>query len=228
MPGEKGPYHWSQRKSKGWLENLVTKEKVSFEFNPTEYSLTKAVNYSSKDAKGANTPTLSFGGGQPAQLTLKLFFDTSDTGEDVRKAYTDKLWKLALVHKDKKDAKTQKGEPPHCRFHWGSGTWFEAVVTNITQTFVMFLEDGTPTRSNVDLTLKQVKDDAVFNRQNPTSGGVAGYRTHVLREGETLDKIAAEEYGDAKHWRYIASENRLENPRRLRPGSVLRLPPLPE
>jgi nucleoid-associated protein YgaU len=49
----------------------------------------------------------------------------------------------------------------------------------------------------------------------------------VIKQGETLDFIAAEEYGEARHWRYIAATNNINDPLRLRPGTVLSLPPLP-
>ena len=62
--------------------------------------------------------------------------------------------------------------------------------------------------------------------QNPTSGGAAGHRSRVLGQGETLGLIASEEYGDAKQWRHIATANNIDNPIRLRAGTVLRLPPI--
>ncbi len=223
MPGVNGDGH----PVKASITNLITNKTVKFEFNPTEYSFTKAVSWASAKEKGANTPKLEFEGGQPVQLTLRLFFDTSDSGKDVRSEYTNDLWELAMVSSAKKDPKTKKGRPPECRFQWGKVWSFKAVVTNITQNFTMFLEDGTPTRCTIDLTLKQAEDSSKFPAQNPTSGGVAGHRTHVLREGETLDALAADEYGEAQHWRYIALVNNVENPLRLRPGTVLQLPPLP-
>ena len=222
MPAMNGDGH----PVKASITNLTTGKKVPFEFNPTEYSFTKAVNWATAKEKGANTPKLEFEGGQPIQLTLKLFFDTSDTGKDVRSEYTNDLWDLALVSNAKKDPKTKKGRPPECLFEWGRVS-FKAVVTNVTLNFTMFLENGTPTRCTMDLALKQAEDYKKFPAQNPTSGGVAGHRTHVLKEGETLDLLAAEEYGEAQHWRYIASVNSIENPFRLRPGTVLQLPPLP-
>jgi nucleoid-associated protein YgaU len=211
---------------KATITNLVTNQEIAFLFNPTEYAFAKQVNWAAKKEKGANVPKLEFEGGQPATLTLQLFFDTSETGTDVRE-HTNPLWELAMVNKQKVDPRTRKGRPPECSFQWGRVWTFKAVVTNITQKFTMFLEDGTPTRATVDLQLKQAQDSARFPAQNPTSGGVAGYRTHTVMQGETLDFIAAEEYGEARHWRYIATVNDIEDPRRLRPGMALRLPPLP-
>jgi nucleoid-associated protein YgaU len=49
----------------------------------------------------------------------------------------------------------------------------------------------------------------------------------VVTEGQTIDLIAHQEYGDPSAWRHIAKANGLTAPRNLKPGQVLRLPPLP-
>ena len=46
-------------------------------------------------------------------------------------------------------------------------------------------------------------------------------------EGERLDWIAYQEYGNPRHWRHIADVNDLANPFDLRSGQVLKLTPLP-
>jgi 5'-nucleotidase/UDP-sugar diphosphatase len=51
-------------------------------------------------------------------------------------------------------------------------------------------------------------------------------RTHVVRKGETLTKIAKQYYGDANEWRRISRENRglLKSPTAIQPGMKLRIP----
>jgi len=177
--------------------------------------------------RGANVPKLEFNGGNPTDLKMELFFDTYESGEDVRRSYTNGLWDLARVNSQKKDPRTHKSSPPMCEFRWGSTWSFKAVVLNISQKFTMFLSDGTPVRATVEISLRQVEDEGIYPNQNPTSGGIAGYRTHVVREGELLDWIASQEYGEAKYWRYIANVNGIGDPIRIKPGTVLSLPPLP-
>src|SRR5690606_23140910 len=126
------------------------------------------------------------------------------------------------------DPKTKRGRPPRCEFRWGGNWSFEAVVTSISETLSMFLPDGTPVRSKVSLSLKQSKDEGKFPFQNPTSGGVTGHKSHVVRQQETLELIAAREYGEGRHWRYIAELNRIDTPMVVTPGTIMTLPPLPE
>jgi nucleoid-associated protein YgaU len=211
---------------KALIRNSDTGETVEFQFNPTEYAFTKQVGWKEADTGGKDVPKSTFTGGKPITLTLKLFFDTRDTGEDVRRKYTNKLWALALVTPGKKDAKTKKGRPPVVEFQWGEVWTFKAVVTNITSNFTLFDSEGTAVRATCDISLKQVEDPTSYPFQNPTSGGAAGHRSHVFAQGETLDLIAAQEYGDANAWRHIAAANEIDDPLRVRPGKVLRLPPV--
>lgn len=212
--------------AKAKIRNSDTDETIEFQFNPTEYSFQKQVGWTEADTGGANVPKSTFTGGKPITLTLQLFFDTRDTGEDVRRKYTDKIWKLSLVTPGKTDPTTKKGRPPVVEFQWGEVWTFKAVVTSITANYTLFDVSGTPVRATCNVQLKQVEDPDSYPFQNPTSGGVAGHRTHVVQQGERLDVIAAHEYDDATQWRHIAEANNLDDPSRLRAGMLLRLPPL--
>ncbi|CAG1020880.1 hypothetical protein MTYM_00601 [Methylococcales bacterium] len=212
---------------KATITNLDTNDSIECMFNPKEYTFTKSNNWSQSKTKGKNVPKLEFNGGNPTDLKVQLFFDTYESGEDVRKKYTNAIWQLAMVNKDKEDPKTKKSQPPKCEFRWGSMWSFKAVLADVTQKFTLFLPDGTPVRATLDVTFRQTEDEGLFPKQNPTSGGMPGHRTRIVKAGETLDWIAAQEYGEAKHWRYIAEVNRIDNPFQMKPGTVLQLPPLP-
>ncbi len=197
-------------------------------FNPNEYTLTKQNQWTQARNKGKNVPGLTFEQGGPQTLKLQLFFDTyagEDEGSDVRE-YTDRLWLLMMVEKDKKNRGSQKSSPPRVVFEWGGGLTFTGVITDMTQKFTLFSRDGMPLRATVDLSLRQWVDEEDFARQNPTSGGGEAHKIRVIRAGERLDWIAFEEYGDANEWRRIARANGLTDPTRLRPGQSLSIPPL--
>lgn len=218
--------------AKAEITNLVTNEKVRCMFNPKEYTFSKTNNWTEKPAKGKDVAHLEFSGGAPATLTIQLLFDTYEAhkengaGEDVR-TYTKGLWDMVKIDESKKNPATNKGEPPHVRFEWGSLWSFEAVITSMSQKFTLFANDGTPLRATLDVTFKQIKDEGQYPRQNPTSGGNPGEHLRTVREGETLSQIAYEEYGDPNAWRHVANINRVDDPRRLRPGAVLLIKPLP-
>lgn len=213
------------------IRNIRTKEEVKCFFNPKEYALTKQNKWEEKTAKGEKVPHMEFGGGGPISLKLQLLFDSYEDHDqwskgDVRR-YTRGLWRMMEVDPENKNPKTEKGEPPHCRFEWGDHWAFEAVIESISEKFTLFRDDGTPVRAIVDVSFKQIKDEKDFPRQNPTSGGNPGDRLRVVRQGETLAGIAYEAYGDATAWRHIAEANAIDDPRRLRIGATLIVPALP-
>lgn len=51
--------------------------------------------------------------------------------------------------------------------------------------------------------------------------------TYTVAKGDTLSKIAKGHYGKASRWPLIFEANRdqLDNPDRIKPGQVLRIPP---
>lgn len=199
-------------------------------FNPKEYTFAKTNSWPKDQKAAANTPVLNFGGGNPATLNMDLLFDTyqnSRTGgqsKDVRTVYINDLWKMMFVDKQLAEKKKNKqGRPPKVQFSWGKAWSFEAVMASLSVTFTLFLPDGTPVRATAKVAFQQIQDTKELP-QNPTSGGIGGERVRAVQEGDRLDLIAHEEYGDTALWRLIAEANGITNPRDLRPGSTLVIP----
>lgn len=202
-------------------------------FNPKEYSFSKQNSWTPKNRKGTNVALYEFGNGQPITLQMQLFFDTyanskDGSSKDVRKEYTEKIWDMMKV--DSKLASLagrsshKKGRPPVVIFQWGTVFTFQAVITNLKERFTLFLPDGTPVRSTLDVTFQQIQDPEDKPATNPTSGGVGGERVWTVKQGDTLGWIAYQEYGDTKLWRVIADANRLRQVRHLTPGTILEIP----
>ncbi len=206
--------------SSGWPDPTRT---VVCQFNPEDLHLHWGIDWNEQKAIGEDTPKLSFAGGRSENLTLKLLFDTTDTGIDVRLKYA-LLFSIAGVDPILKNWKSHKSEPSACQFIWGLFLSFRAVIKEIDQTFKLFKSDGTPLRAEVNVTFGRVR--VQFGLQNPTSR-TEPRKTWVVHEGDRLDWIAYREYGDAALWRHIAATNNLANPQDLRPGQVLQLVPLP-
>jgi nucleoid-associated protein YgaU len=61
-----------------------------------------------------------------------------------------------------------------------------------------------------------------------TGGGSGGGASYTVQQGDTLSHIAQHHYGKASHWHAIFDANRdqLNDPDKIRPGQVLKLPPL--
>jgi hypothetical protein len=195
-------------------------------FNPNEYTFSKRNTWSKAEIRGKNVPQLEFGGGDSMTLTMQLFFDTYTTGKDVRDT-TNRIWKLMNINEKLTNVPGGPARPPMVEFRWGKTWSFKAVITSISQRFTLFRYDGTPVRATLDVTFMQAKEGGRYPGQNPTTVGVPGYKRRVVKEGENIDWIAHEEYGDSSKWRFIATTNSLDDPQRLKPGWVLVIAPLP-
>lgn len=215
----------SNANQKAYLETEKS-ERINCLFNPDQLTLSQSNTWDADKVPGKDTPELFFSGGQSGSLSMELMFDTtSESGVAVTK-YTNKLLKLMDVDPSlpSHDTSTNRGRPPWVTFHWGRWHSWKAIVASLSLKFTFFASDGTPLRANVSITLTQYEADANWGPQNPTSGTPDPQRTHSVRQGETLDRIAALHYGDATLWRKLAEANGIRNPLALRPGTRLNIP----
>ncbi len=216
----------SAKPEKAVIMNLDEKGAMPIEclFNPTDYTFHKRNTWAKTEIRGGNVPQLEFSGGDSMTLKMTLFFDTYTTGGDVR-LITDRIWKLMRVDESLTDMTSGQGRPPLVEFRWGATWSFQAVITDITQKFTLFRYDGTPVRATLDVLFTQAKEQGKYPGQNPTTVSVPGYKQRLVKDGETIDWIAFEEYGDASRWRYIAATNGIDDPLAIRPGQLLAIAP---
>lgn len=191
-------------------------------FNPFEYTVSKSNTYGESSRNNSDVPEVEFKKAGPQTLKLSLMFDTYEADEDVSLT-TNKLWKLMETKTRQGSGDDNKVPPPEVAFEWGVFR-FVAVITNMTQKFTLFKQDGTPVRAKVDVTFTQHKDLNDYPAQNPTSGGGPIERVRTVIAGDRLDTIAHEIYGDAAKWRLIADYNHITNPMALHPGKQLTIP----
>ena len=187
-------------------------------FNPKEYSVQKSVQWEPHKAPGLDLPEQEFTSGNPAVLSVELFFDTYEEKKDVRTEHTEKIMKLALV-----DVTIHR--PPLVMFQWG-GFIFKGVVESLNLRYTMFLPDGKPCRATANLSIKQAE---TAKEQQEKSGGNESpdhSKRRTVKMGETLALIAHEEYDSAAEWRRIADANGIMDPKDVKPGTVLLLPPI--
>jgi hypothetical protein len=196
-------------------------DKFEVQFNPTTLKLKKQNHWDFGSTTGKNLSSATFKGGQPQSQSFDLLFDSTDTGASVLNKF-EKLMKLAKVDTTKSDSVTGASEPPFVKVQWGNYISFTAAIKDFDVDFLMFKADGTPLRAKVTLTLQEVVGDEQSS-QNPTSVSEPR-KTWIVQEGQRLDWIAFQEYGDTARWRLIADANGLNDPLNLVAGQVLVLP----
>jgi nucleoid-associated protein YgaU len=195
-------------------------ERITALFNPNQISLQKTANWRLVPAAERDVPASQFTHGDPTTLTMDLFFDTYEAGDDVRR-HTQQIAALTTIE--------QHGNihrPPICQLLWGqAGVFFQGVLQSLNQRFTLFLPDGTPVRATLGCTFREWRSDEEEERRlKKESVDVA--KTRTVRRGDRLSAIAADEYHDPALWRAIARANGITNPRVLEPGRVLALPAL--
>jgi nucleoid-associated protein YgaU len=231
----------AEQYAKAYFERLDARGNVvarmDVQFNPTEYSTSKGAQIAEIAIPGIDSPILQFIRGTNEQVTLELFFDTTDSGmaAGARRVteLTDQFYALVKMS-------GEEHAPPRCRFGWGdsfpglvhqSGAvigkrkTFQCIVETIQQKFTLFSPQGVPLRARLTLTLREYK---TLEQQLKTLNlQTADHtRVHVVQRGETLPYIAYVAYKNAGQWRVIAEANDLRDVRHLTPGMVLQLPPI--
>ncbi len=200
-------------------------------FNPENYSISKTSTWESKSTPGQPMPVPQYTGGQPRALTVDLMFDDTESASGDVSGVIAKLFTLLEVPAQNGAANKNSGRPPTVEFGWGTATTFKAVVTSLNANYTLFRPNGAPIRATAKLGLMQAEDDPGTGarwkpRQNPTTSGVGGLRSHTVRDGDSLQSIAHREYGDPTRWRLIAEANGVDDPVRLPRGRTLVVPRL--
>ena len=201
---------------KAQLIDVDKNDTFSVLFNPKEFSIQKSVQWEPHKAPGLDLPEQEFTSGNPAVLSVELFFDSYEEKKDVHE-HTDKLQNLTLVNAD-------KHRPPMVMFSWGK-VKFKGVVESLTVRYTMFLSDGRACRATASLTIKEAQTAKEQLEKNPRNSPDHTKR-RTMKMGETLALIAHEEYDDPAEWRRIADANGINDPKDVKPGTVLTLPPI--
>jgi nucleoid-associated protein YgaU len=211
-------------------------------FNPGEISLTKSSKWEQQHAVGQSSASVEqeFRSVEAETFSIELFFDTYESrssamtaaraaasflpaslipgreASDVRQ-HTHRIARLV-------DVETNLHRPPVCNLRWGVFDIFTGVLISLNQLFTLFLDDGTPVRATLTCDFVEVGTQAQARATELHSADVA--KTRQVRRYDTLQSLAAEEYGDPALWRPIATANGIVNPRDLLAGAILTIPKL--
>jgi Contractile injection system tube protein len=187
--------------------------------NPTELSFSRKNLYQATQSAGTSAPQQSFTGGEPDQIQLDLLLDGTGVVGDPGSIGPALEALLALTR-----FQGDTHQPYYVHAYWGRFS-FRGILTQADVTYKLFDRTGEPLRATVKLSLKEaLSPEEVAAGDQSSSPDL--YQTWLVKDGEKLDAIAARVYGDPAYWRPLALANRLANPRCLRTGQLLMLPPL--
>jgi hypothetical protein len=133
---------------------------IIFMFNPTMISFSRSMNTEpskgSRNDKGNNN--VSFKSPNPytvqiANIMLDTYEKRSSVLDEIKK-YKNGVQFVNESHSSGSKGKDQR--PPIYFFHWGETYYLQCFIKSLNFKLTMFLNDGTPVRASVDLTLEQV------------------------------------------------------------------------
>ena len=221
--------------AKALLIDTTSGESFPVMYNPEELKLEQGNTVAEVPVPGLNTPPSQYVRGKARVLTMELFFDSYEEGEDVRR-HTTPIVRLL-------DTQPSTQAPPVLLFSMGR-LQMRCVLVDAGQRFTMFLRDGTPVRSTLSIRLQEHVEielevrrglffgsptasaavNALAAAGDPGGPGTAGARVHVTVSGDTLSALAGAYLGDPAQWRALAQANRLDDPFDLPVGRPLVIP----
>ncbi|MDR1669899.1 MAG: LysM peptidoglycan-binding domain-containing protein [Oscillospiraceae bacterium] len=199
-------------------QNENETSRIDFDFNPSDFSVNYAPQYTKKKGVAKQQDNTEFIGEGTSAMSVSMTLDSLiRSGYDEAKAedVSGKIAQLrALVQ-----VSAELHKPPSCRFEWGS-TKYTGHITSLSVNFTMFTSEGKPVRATVNLSI-QGKKSAAVGLESPDRT-----KRRVLSQDLSLCLIAYEAYNDCGEWRRLAAANGIRNPRRVQAGTVLRIPPI--
>jgi hypothetical protein len=197
---------------KATIINTVTNEKISVMYNPEEFKLDQGNTFAEAGIPGLNAPPIQYVRGRARTLTMDLFFDTYESGQDVR-VYTGQVVNLL-------NTLPQTKAPPVLLFSMGRFN-FECVLVDAGQRYTMFLRDGTPVRATLSTRFQEyVRVDITI--QQGLFIGPPSLQNYI--QGQTLSGLASDYLGNPSQWRAIAQANNIDDPFHIPPGTPLVIP----
>ena len=185
-------------------------------FNPPNYELSKTNQFAEIKIPGLPSSVLQFVHGDSKSLSMELFFDTSDTGVDVRTRT------LAISNLTEPNPITRA--PPRLLLLWGSLA-FSCFLISVRQQFEYFSSTGAPQRARLTVQFKGYDPLESLVAANPAAQ-LAQLSLHIAKASDTLQSVANNVFKDPAKWRDIATANNIDNPRSLVAGVRLKIPGL--
>ncbi len=211
------------------LQGSHAGDEIRVLFNPTDYTFERSNSFKAAPLPGLGTPIVQFVNGESDRLSMDLFLDD----------YTDPNGPTSLPQPEENPVSTRLAQlfalleidrdlhaPPPVRFNWGKMN-FSAVIEKLSRKVTMFHPDGTPARATVTVAFKEYRTLREQLR-SPRRESADKTKRRIVVGKDQLWAIASREYDDANEWFRIAVANDLDDPRDIRPGDWLFVPPIDE
>jgi nucleoid-associated protein YgaU len=196
---------------------------VKFQFNPETIKTSFKGEWSGWHQTASNGPQPQWRGITPDEITVPITLDAFSLPRPGLNISTTISILRKMVLPIPATIFSRSPVAPQVIFGWGANVILpKAIVKQVDVTYKRFLM-GVPIRADVSVRLAAVPMPVLGN-MNPTSGGLARQRTHVVGSGDSLQSIAFASYGNPSYWRALAIINGIDDPMRLKLGRSILVP----
>ncbi len=190
------------------------------QFNPAAYALKYELEYGKQQGMGTSATPQRFSHIKPQKYTFELVLDGTgaagperDVAADVRRFMSLTARVYGEIHR-----------PPFLRLSWGELVLC-CVLDAVDIQYTYFRPDGHPLRAKLTASFSEAMSDAMRAlRDRFASPDLTHERT--VKAGDTLPLLVHAVYGSTAHVVDVARFNGLRGLWDVRPGQVLRFPPL--
>ena len=188
--------------------------------NPHEITLAYELEWDAAQGSGTTGSRMNFKKMKPGDMSLTFFID--GTGANGVKAD---------VQKKIEEFQTVTGyngkihRPNYLKVVWGTLQVKRCVLKTASIAYKLFKPDGVPLRAVITAAFADNSDDqtrvAIAQDQSPDL-------THIrlVKAGDTLPALCYDIYGDPSYYLEVARANRIDDFRRLKPGTRIVFPPV--
>ena len=189
--------------------------------NPTEITISYEMEYDSAQGSGTTNSRMEFKKVKPGDLSLTFFLDGTGASGGGRLDVQAKVEQFRKVT----GFNGKIHRPNYLKVGWGTVEIKRCILKSASIAYKLFQPDGVPLRAVITANFTDNADDqtrvAVEQKSSPDV-------THVrlVKAGDDLPTLCRRIYDDPLLYVQVARANRLDDFRRLTPGTKLFFPPL--
>jgi len=199
-------------------------KKFEVMLNPASYKQKFSISYNKGKTLGQNESDPNFSAINPKKFDLTILIDGTGVVESQTPGKPDVLTQINQLNDIVYNYQGDKHEPNHVRILWGSLIFFGR-LESMAIDYTLFTPEGAPLRAEISLSLVSFmtgKEEALkANKKSPDM-------THIVtfKSGDTIPQLCYQIYGDGVYYNQVARINNITNFRNIKPGTILRFPPL--
>ncbi|MEH1945269.1 MAG: hypothetical protein V7L01_34335 [Nostoc sp.] len=207
-------------------------------FNPESYSLRYENVYQKYQGVNTSGRTAKYSLSKPQKLSLKLILDDTGVADYglsgfATAAFVGKLKGTKDIYKQVNrflqlttymDGKSH--EPKFLKIEWGD-LIFDCRLESVDVNYTLFNRSGQPIRAELETVfIGDIQNSKRIKQENKNSPDLSHSRT--VKGGDKLPLMAQEIYGNSAYYIQLARTNNLNNFRKLKTGTNIKLPPIKE